>query len=120
MLDETESSIDIDNENTADASSWDERQLCPDGNCVGVIGSDGRCRECGLAADGNSVSARNEYEGSDGDPDAPDEAHAEGAALDSSFEEAEDLADRRLCPDGSCLGLLGEDNRCKICGQVGD
>lgn len=25
--------------------------------------------------------------------------------------------DRRLCPDGSCVGLLGEDGRCKVCGK---
>lgn len=23
-----------------------ERRLCPDGRCVGLIGDDGRCREC--------------------------------------------------------------------------
>jgi hypothetical protein len=25
--------------------------------------------------------------------------------------------DRRLCPDGSCVGLLGEDGRCRVCGK---
>lgn len=25
---------------------------------------------------------------------------------------------RRLCPDGSCVGVIGEDGRCKICGIV--
>src|SRR4051794_34255781 len=29
---------------------WDERQLCPDGACVGVIGPDGTCKVCGRAA----------------------------------------------------------------------
>lgn len=24
-----------------------ERRLCPDGNCVGTLGTDGRCRVCG-------------------------------------------------------------------------
>lgn len=23
---------------------------------------------------------------------------------------------RRLCPDGACVGLIGEDGRCKVCG----
>jgi hypothetical protein len=23
------------------------RKLCPDGACIGVVGKDGRCRECG-------------------------------------------------------------------------
>jgi hypothetical protein len=26
---------------------WENRRLCSDGNCIGVIGADGRCRECG-------------------------------------------------------------------------
>jgi len=28
-----------------------ERVLCPDGACIGIIGPDGRCTECGRAAD---------------------------------------------------------------------
>ena len=28
----------------------DERQLCPDGACTGLIGSDGKCKECGRSA----------------------------------------------------------------------
>ena len=27
------------------------RELCPDGACVGVIGPDGRCKECGTPAE---------------------------------------------------------------------
>ena len=26
---------------------WDSRVLCSDESCIGVIGPDGRCRECG-------------------------------------------------------------------------
>ena len=26
---------------------WENRTLCSDGNCIGVIGPDGRCKECG-------------------------------------------------------------------------
>lgn len=128
MLDETES--DTDTEHAADASSWEERQLCPDGNCMGVIGLDGRCKECGViatevapehGADGEGVSRRTEGgEGSVGDPSASDEAQAEDSALGISLEGPDELADRRLCPDGNCLGLLGEDDRCKICGRAGD
>ena len=27
--------------------NFDERQLCPDGACIGVVGQDGSCNECG-------------------------------------------------------------------------
>ena len=26
---------------------WEDRVSCSDGNCIGVIGSDGKCKECG-------------------------------------------------------------------------
>jgi len=29
------------------AIDWENRRLCSDENCIGVIGADGRCRECG-------------------------------------------------------------------------
>lgn len=29
------------------AAEWADRRLCSDGNCIGVIGPDGRCNECG-------------------------------------------------------------------------
>ena len=28
-------------------SEWDQRQLCSDGGCVGVLGTDGTCTTCG-------------------------------------------------------------------------
>jgi hypothetical protein len=30
-----------------DAFSDDERELCPDDACIGLIGPNGRCKECG-------------------------------------------------------------------------
>jgi len=27
---------------------WEQRKLCRDESCIGVIGPDGRCKECGL------------------------------------------------------------------------
>ncbi|MGD1999502.1 MAG: hypothetical protein PVJ00_02970, partial [Desulfobacterales bacterium] len=35
-----------------DDSDWDRRILCSDGNCIGVIGPDGRCKECGKPYEG--------------------------------------------------------------------
>lgn len=37
-------------DSTTDADSdddWDKRVLCSDGACIGVIGPDGKCKECG-------------------------------------------------------------------------
>ena len=34
-----------------------DRRLCPDGSCIGVVGSDGRCRTCGRAGDGSAAAS---------------------------------------------------------------
>lgn len=35
---------------------WNQRILCSDGTCIGVIGKDGRCNECGkpLSSESNA------------------------------------------------------------------
>jgi hypothetical protein len=78
-----------------------DRELCPDGSCVGVLGPDGACKVCGARADGT----RSAVPGSTEDPS--------GTQL-----EVDDDDDRELCPDGSCLGLIGPDGRCKVCGTA--
>lgn len=72
----------------------DDRELCPDESCVGLIGPDGTCKECGRAACAG-----------------PAAAPPVGESI-----EVEDDDDRELCPDGSCLGLIGANGRCKVCG----
>ncbi|HVU49086.1 MAG TPA: hypothetical protein VHL80_00265 [Polyangia bacterium] len=80
------------------------RKLCPDGACVGVIGDDGVCRVCG----------RTEAQAAAGD-DAPEleagaggDAGAEGSGFDTK---------RRLCDDGACVGVVGDDGACRVCGR---
>ena len=73
----------------------DERTLCPDGACTGVLGPDGACKVCGRRP---VVKVT---------PPAP--AAARGG---------EPADDRRLCPDGSCIGLLDDRGVCKVCGAT--
>jgi hypothetical protein len=90
-----------------------KRRLCPDGACLGVVGADARCNVCG-ARDEGAVGL---------DPST----FAGGCASDEDFEErtpapAVELTgdfdpNRKLCPDGACVGVIGDDGRCKVCGQ---
>jgi hypothetical protein len=104
-------------------TDWDNRILCSDGNCIGVIGPDGHCKECGKKYEGKlpeTLVAGNESrsEGEDGhragaDIEAPPTA-------DTTLREetgADDWADRQLCSDGNCIGVIGPDGRCKECGK---
>lgn len=114
-------------EDRIDQDGWENRQLCSDGNCIGVIGPDGRCKECGKP--GGSVAAGTDDAASE-DPhrEAPVEQDAEAdaptdddlpAAADSTPDE-DDWAQRRLCPDGNCIGVIGPDGRCKECGKAAE
>jgi hypothetical protein len=101
------------------------RRLCPDGACIGVIGDDGRCRVCGRSAGGKSAApapagftpaAGIEDEDADGDEDGDaDGKSAAGAPAATALD-----PNRRLCPDGGCIGLIGADGICNVCGQKAD
>jgi hypothetical protein len=153
------------------ASDWDQRQLCPDGGCVGVIGPDGTCKTCGRVApnwgderrrgkrttaevepvpaaadaEGDDHELEDEledndaYEGDDGDEDG-DEAD-DGEYEDDDDDEPgddevapdlrspdeviaagdgpADFDNRLLCPDGACIGVIGDNGRCRVCGKKG-
>ncbi len=98
-----------------------KRRLCPDGSCVGVLGADGRCSVCRRSAGAGGGS------GAEAFAEAPDEARADDrddASGDGA--PATEMADgvstgfdptRRLCDDGSCVGVVGESGICGTCGQ---
>jgi hypothetical protein len=95
-----------------DGFDADERELCPDGTCTGLIGVDGRCKQCGRGRDG-SAGARSAGVWCDPDDDAADaHPHADAAAAGGAFDDD----DRQLCADGACTGLIGSDGKCKVCG----
>ena len=103
------------------------RRLCPDGACVGVIGEDGRCKVCGRSASGAPAAAGfmpsqvEDEDGGDGENEDADEAAGPGAAAGQKAAAGAGFdPNRRLCPDGSCLGVLGADGVCNVCGQKAD
>jgi hypothetical protein len=101
---------------------WENRTLCSDENCIGVIGPDGRCKECGKKFEGDfskvSVTAEEAV--------PPDDTELEETA-DASAKTAEptngdsppdsDWESRTLCSDESCIGVIGPDGCCKECGK---
>lgn len=116
------------------APDWNERQLCSDGGCIGVIGDDGRCKVCGKAGKRAVKSAPARAAAPITAPiTAPiaaappkiSEPAAENAVPPDDPEllaAADDLAaslleDRKLCPDGACVGVIGSDGKCKLCGK---
>jgi hypothetical protein len=94
---------------------WKNRILCSDGNCIGVIGSDGLCKECGQKYD-DSMSSEIVSE-EDVQADQEDISTAEETPDTDKSPGDDDWESRRLCSDGNCIGVIGPDGRCKECGK---
>jgi hypothetical protein len=111
------------------AAEWNRRQVCPDGACIGVIDDEGNCKVCGKRAHGARtsekpravpkvvpipVAAAPAAEEVVSTPTPSEEAQLVAAASDlaASLEE-----ERKLCPDGACVGVIGGDGKCKLCGK---
>jgi hypothetical protein len=98
------------------------RQLCPDGTCVGLVRADGRCAVCGQAGGqapprgAGPRPAQADAEMTAGAPD-PLTAASGSQGADRGDEDGFD-ANRKLCEDGTCVGVLGPDGRCLVCGRA--
>ena len=107
--------IDNDKRSRADIE-WENRTLCNDDSCIGVIGPDGRCKECGKPFEGEftPVADSGEYiDTADETPDYDEDYSEEDLDNDGD----PDWENRTLCSDESCIGVIGPDGRCKECGK---
>lgn len=104
------------------------RSLCPDGTCVGLVGPDGRCKECGLVGDQALTDPRLRGLRTPAVEDSDDENSTGSAAKHAPppspgggievMATPEEFADRQLCSDGSCIGVIGPEGTCKECGSA--
>ncbi len=129
-LDKMEYQI-VEKESTDLHIDWENRLLCDDGNCIGVVGPDGYCKECGKRYEGPDSIQAEQPEGhsvetspsetdednstvgknAESQPGEQPESDAEKAFLHLEWER------RKLCSDGSCIGVIGPDGFCKECGK---
>jgi len=110
---------------------FDERSLCPDGSCLGVIEENGRCSICG-----KNVEHRRKRTKDSSEKKAEEEESYVGRSIKEDVKGvAEDIGvedlrtephdsgedgfepDRKVCSDGSCIGVIGKSGTCKECGK---
>jgi hypothetical protein len=103
---------------------WENRVLCSDESCIGVIGSNGRCKECGRSFEGKLPADFNADDSDavpeDKDTAAPDTTSEYTSDSDQGMETQvtdDEWSQRTLCSDESCIGVIGPDGRCKECGK---
>ena len=109
-------------------AEWNDRRLCLDGACIGLLADDGHCKVCGKAgskAKPASTSAARTDDAALAAAASDLAATATPGEVDSlapAVELASPAADsddepRALCPDGGCVGVIGANGRCKVCGK---
>jgi len=105
---------------------WDNRVLCSDGNCIGVIGTDGNCKECGRPYEGKlpwTIESRQSEPSPEFSDHSDSSIEEEETVVDTAIDTDEKTQDdsdwesRKLCSDGNCIGVIGTDGRCKECGK---
>ena len=104
---------------------WNHRELCPDGACTGVVGPDGTCKVCGKAVpnwgDERMRGLQNEPEPDEDEDEGEDEDEDEELENDEAQDEAPaeqgEWNERKLCDDGACVGVIGPDGTCTVCGK---
>lgn len=108
----------------------ESRALCSDDLCLGLITAEGRCNVCGKpgvppSASADASSTHEAEDEPDDEPEDADDADGSGEGADRTSDPSADSdsgfdaegADRTLCSDDSCIGVLGADGRCKVCGK---
>ncbi|MCC6998277.1 MAG: hypothetical protein IT370_26920 [Deltaproteobacteria bacterium] len=131
-----------DDADAPDEIDFDDRELCSDDACIGVIGEDGKCNECGRAGKRPAGGARAVNTNATG-ASAADKAKAHldkafkadkggkpdkqlskppkagsGAGAAGGGDGDSDWDNRELCSDGSCIGVIGKNGKCNECGKA--
>lgn len=113
-----------------DDSSFEPEQrfLCVDDLCIGLVGSDSCCRICHrLNPEAKAYAAANpaapalvataehqvEAQPDSASPSVPDLS----ASDEASDEASDDFAERVLCSNEACIGVIGSDGHCRECGK---
>jgi hypothetical protein len=106
---------------------WESRTLCVDESCIGVIGPDGKCKECGKPFSGDQEEDdqathdgdKSSYEIDPVEDEDDESSYEEDHAQDEEDESPSDIdwENRTLCIDESCIGVIGPDGKCKECGK---
>ena len=94
------------------------RVLCSDEACVGTIGPDGRCKLCGRPYEGDDPIAGDAAPPTAGGDAGAQQTQADGAPAPEPPDGDSGAASERVCcPDEACVGIIGPNGACGVCGK---
>jgi hypothetical protein len=99
---------------------WEKRTLCSDESCIGTIGADGKCKECGKPYEGTLNALTSSENITKADICATTLPENQKVVSTKNSEDSisdDDWEKRILCSDGCCIGTIGPDGKCKECGK---
>jgi hypothetical protein len=93
------------------------RVLCGDDACIGTIGPDRRCKLCGRPYEGDAeVGTGAPESGADTGVEAA-QPEADASSEETATAGAQPEGERTCCPDDACVGIIGPDGVCGVCGK---
>ncbi|MDJ0765326.1 MAG: hypothetical protein QNJ97_20265 [Myxococcota bacterium] len=102
--------------------SLEDRVLCSDGACIGLIGPDGTCNVCSKPYQGSDPLPKDiphdDLQSGSTEVLGDDEEEIPAGKEDLETREEGDPNERVCCPDDTCIGIIGEDNKCGTCGKM--
>jgi hypothetical protein len=94
------------------------RVLCGDDACIGTIGPDRRCKLCGRSYEGDAEVGSGAAPKAVENDAGPVESVAGTSPSETETADAVPTGgDRTCCPDDACVGILGPNGVCGVCGK---
>lgn len=98
----------------------DGRVMCTDDTCIGIVGTDGLCKECGLAYAGDEKPDETPSDDAPAPVLQDDEpANSRDSAAADDEKPSPTPGERVCCLDETCIGIIGADGKCGTCGKPG-
>ncbi len=92
---------------------WENRKLCSDDSCIGTVGADGCCRLCGRVC---TDIPEDDFGRRPSDTPEVEFISTDTVDTQQSTDPGSSWENRRLCSDDSCIGTIGADGHCNVCG----
>ncbi len=94
----------------------ESRVLCDDDTCIGLVGTDGKCKVCGRQYQGGDKLPAFEKSENSNEPHNDERQNNEDYIENENTDENE-TDERIMCSDDMCIGVVNTEGICGTCGK---